>query len=209
MAKAQTIMFKNATLYGFVSLETADTKFDDKGVYHTKAYFRGEDAKAAKAVIDKAMKSNAKAKGAKKLANPPYTVEVVEDANALVVKFKMKAKIETRSGDVFEKKVSFFDSKGAAIEGKLGIAAGSKVNIAATLYGWNVASAGAGVSLQPANIQVIELVSYQKTSGSIFDTLEGGFEASEELVQDTLSDDGQAEPAEDTDEEDDDEEFDF
>ena len=142
-------------LTGFVAIEKPSTKFDDNGVYSCQVIFTGKDAKKMKTEIDELMAESLKnAKGVNKAANPPYTVE----GKTLVVKFKQKARIVTRAGDVYEKEIKLFDAKNNKIEDYLGIAADSVVKVAYKPYTWGVAALGAGVTLQLDMVQVIDLV---------------------------------------------------
>jgi len=215
-AKIQTMMIKNAELAGYVHLEKADTKFVPEGVYHFTALLRGEDAKVAKATIDKAMKENLKKQEGSRLATPPYKVN--KDAKTLEIKCKLKAKITLRDGTTIDRKVELYDAKTDPIIKKIGIAAGSIVNCAAQIYCWSTASAGCGVTIQPTAVQVVELVSYfvdKEDAGSIFDTVDGGFDVAdapeasgdEDDPNDLCAADGQPEPVEDDDDDDDDIDF--
>lgn len=210
-AKPTTIMIKKAELTGFVHLESADFKFDSLGCYKCSLKLTGAEAKKAKSAIDDAMKKNMVEHEAARMAKPPY--EVLKEEKALVIRCKMKAKIKLKSGEMIEKKVNLYDAKAQRIEVPIGLAAGSIVNANCTLYKWNVASTGAGVTVQPTDLQILELVSYftneDEAGGSIFD-IEEGFEADDAPApsgdlagpNEKLAADGQPEPDDDDDEDD-------
>lgn len=171
MAKALTVT-PTGKLTGFVAIEKPSTKFDDAGIYSCQVAFTGKDAKQMKTIIDGLMSDSAaagKKKGVKKAANAPYTI----DNKVLTVKFKQKAQIKSRAGDTFEMKVKVYEADGKEASEDLGLGEGSKVKVAFSSYGWAVAALGAGVTLQPSCVQVIELVKYAAKGGSPFDAVDG------------------------------------
>jgi len=162
----------NGTLTGFVAIEKPSTKFDDNGVFSCQVAFTGEDAKKMKKEIDNAMAESLKnAKGVKRAANPPYTIE----GKTLVVKFKQKARIVTRKGDVWEKDVKLFDAANKPITEYIAVGEGSVVKVAYDSYAWGVAALGAGITLQLQMVQVIDLVKRSSGDGGV----DNPFEATE------------------------------
>ena len=159
------------TLKGYVALESPSTKFDEAGVYSCQVVFKGNDAQSMKKVIDGLMADSlSSAKRSKRGANPPYTIEGKE----LVVKFKRKARIKARSGEVYEHKVKLFDANAKLIEEELLMGEGTKVIINYSSYCWDVASTGAGCTLQPDMVQVLDLVKRSGGGGgNPFDEMEG------------------------------------
>jgi hypothetical protein len=147
-------------LVGFVAIQTPSTKFDSDGVYSCDVAFEGDAAKQMKKTIDSLMKESLAETKGKRSANPPYRIE----GKKLVVKFKQKARIKTRRGDVWEKEVAVYDSKAKRVEEDLQIGEGTEVIINYGTYFWNVSSQGAGVTLQLEAVQIIDLV--KRTAGS-------------------------------------------
>jgi hypothetical protein len=146
------------TLTGFVAIEKPSTKFDDNGVYSCQVSFTGKDAKEMKETIDAYMEeSKTNSKKVSRMANPPYTIE----GKTLVVKFKQKARILSRSGDFYEKEVKLFDAKNNPVEEQLFLGEGSAVRVAYKPYLWGVAALGCGCTLQLEMVQVIDLVKRQ------------------------------------------------
>lgn len=161
----------NGKLTGFVAIEKPSTKFDDNGVYSCQVAFTGDAAKKMKKVIDELMAESAsKNKKVKKAAQPPYTIE----DKMLVVKFKQKARIVTRGGDVWEKEVKIFDAKNKKVEEPLFMGEGSTVRVAYKPYLWQVAALGCGCTLQLEMVQVIDLVKREAGgTDNPFDAVEG------------------------------------
>lgn len=157
-------------LTGFTAIERPSTKFDDNGVYSCQVAFKGEGAKAMKKLIDgymeKSLDSN---KSVKKAANPPYSVENKE----LIVKFKQKARIVSRSGEVYEKDVKIFDAANEKVNEPLFMGEDSQVRVAFNPYMWQVPALGCGVTLQLEMVQVIELVKREGGGGNPFEEMEG------------------------------------
>ena len=162
----------NGKLTGFVAIEKPSTKFDDNGVYSCQVAFTGADAKEMVKLIDGLMEdANKNGKVAKRKAQPPYTIE----DKTLVVKFKNKARITSRSGEVFEKTIKIFDAQNKAVTEPLFMGEGSVVRIAFKPYCWSVAALGNGCTLQLEMVQVIDLVKREQGSseGNPFEATEG------------------------------------
>ena len=159
------------TLKGFVAIETPSTKFDDAGIYSCQVAFTGESAKAMKKTVDEIMAGAlSSAKRSKRGANPPYTIEGKE----LVVKFKQKARIKSKAGEVFEKTVKIFDAKAKPVTEQLMIGEGTTVIVNYSPYTWDVAALGAGCTLQLEMVQILDLVKRSGGGGgNPFDEMEG------------------------------------
>ena len=156
-------------LTGFVAIERPSTKFDEAGVYSCQVAFAGDSAKKIKSDIDELMaQSLANGKTVTKPFEPPYTIEGKE----LIVKFKQKAKIVSKTGESFTSKVRIFDSKNQEMS-DVGMGAGSTVIIAYKPYLWAVKALGCGVTLQLRMVQVLDLVKIEGFGASPFDSTEG------------------------------------
>lgn len=162
----------NGKLTGFVAIEKPSTKFDDNGVYSCQVGFTGPAAKEMVKIIDEIMAANMKKNDKiKRMAAPPYTIE----DKTLVVKFKNKAKITSRSGEVFEKSVKIYDAQSKLVDVPLFIGEGSTVKVAFKPYCWSVAALGNGCTLQLEMVQIIDLVRREQGSSedNPFEAVEG------------------------------------
>lgn len=148
---------------GFVAIEKPSTKFNEDGTYSCKLVFSGKSAKIMKDKIDgymAAAKAETRAKGN---AAAPYKIV----GKTLVVNFKNKAVIKKRTGETINVMIRLFDAKNKEVSEPMGIGVGSKVKIAYTVYSWsNPSQGGAGITLQPAMVQVIDLVKASFGGGS-------------------------------------------
>jgi hypothetical protein len=111
---------KGEALYPY--LLKPQTKFDENGTYSVKLRVPVEDAKEytdkLDALLDSVYEETCATykKDAKKITKQlPYELEVDDDGNEtgnVIIKFKKKAKIITKTGEVFINKVFIFDAKG-------------------------------------------------------------------------------------------------
>jgi len=160
------------TLTGFVAVEKPSTKFNEDGVYSCQVAFTGPAAQEMKSRIDAYMKTSLLTSKGKKAANAPYTIE----DKTLIVKFKNKAMIKRRTGEVINLTIRLYDAKNKEINEQINLGEGSIVKVAYQPYLWNVTSLGAGCSLQLSMVQVIKLEAHASTGGSPFGE-ESGFTA--------------------------------
>jgi len=159
-------------LTGFVAIEKPSTKFDDNGIYSCQVGFTGASAKEMVKLIDEIMTENMKKNTKiKRMAAPPYTIE----DDTLIVKFKNKAQITSRAGEVFEKCIKIFDAHNKPVTGPLFMGEGSEVRVAFKPYCWSVAALGNGCTLQLEMVQVVDLVKREPGSsdGNPFEAVEG------------------------------------
>ena len=160
------------TIKGFAAIQKPSEKYN---TYSCKMAFTGADAKTMKDLIDGYMKESMVKSGAKTTAKPPYNIIDKQ----LIVSFKNKAEVTSRTGKKFDIQVKVFDAKGQPIEELLGIGEGTVGRISFNPYMWSVpAIGGAGVTMQLEMFQVINLVKYSNNnsvSSNPFDAVEGGF----------------------------------
>ena len=181
MEKQISFITPVGTLTGFIAMETPSVKFDPAGVYSTGIIFEGKDADFMQERIDRLMELSLKRANATKQANAPYKLE----DGILTVSCKQKATITARSGETFEKKPKLYDADNKPVDEVLGIGAGTLARLKLTAYMWNVASAGAGVTLQPQFMQIAKLVKYQSESSDPFgEAIDGDFKAHNDNVFD-------------------------
>lgn len=157
-------------------LNEPDRKFQPEGVYEVKLRLPENEAEA---LIEKIMDVHASAyreacsaQGKKALKKAPVPWGPAEQWNSdtetkeelpgfIDFKFKMKAKVTSRSGKSWEQRPALFDAQLNPIpEDSDPIGGGSVIRISAEVYPWHAASMGFGISLRPKAVQVIELKTY-------------------------------------------------
>lgn len=166
-------------------LSKPDTKFNSDGEYKVTLVVPEAKAQEMITLIDEEMqksfqKAKEENKGKKiKQASPPYTAVVDDDGNEtgeVSLTFKMKAKIKTKSGTIFEQKPLVVDSKKTPLKG-VNIGGGSTVKVAAELAPYYTPLLGSGVSLRLKAVQVLDLVEFNGSGGADAFDVEDGFEA--------------------------------
>jgi hypothetical protein len=132
--------------------------------------FSGNNGAEIKGQIDEWMRESKFENKAKRLANPPYTVEGTD----VTVRFKSNACFTSRaSGEKVAVTIKMHDAKGAVVATPPNIGEGTVCKLAYSPYKWHTAALGAGVTLQISAIQIIELVEF--ASSSTFTKEEGTF----------------------------------
>ena len=144
----------------FPSLNRPDTKFDDVGVFKVNLEMSTEDAepflKQIEALFSEfvADKKRELKKDKLKLHAAPW-----EDNDGLTqLKLKVKAMGKSKEGETFSRQPKLFGADGQPLEANVG--GGSKIKVAVVPYCWYTASLGAGITLQPKAVQVLELVTW-------------------------------------------------
>ncbi len=163
----------------------ADTKFVAGGEYSTKLLIREDEAESLMEMLDKeadlaykqAIKKNPKLK-AKINLRTPYEHELDDDGEEtgnVEFKFKLKAYVETRSGDSFTQKPTVVDAKAKPITKAIEIGNGSIIKVGFEIVPYFMASTKvASVSLRLKSAQLIDLVeSTGGGSNNPFGTEEG------------------------------------
>ena len=151
-------------------LTKPDTKFNPDGDYKVNLEIDSKDAQEIMSFLDeqlalsveKAKKENAGKKI--KEGDAPYTVN--EDTGKVTLKFKLKAKVTTKSGDQFDQKVAIFDAKGKPIVDVPNIGGGSKMKVSYEVIPFYTALVGAGLSLRVRAVQIIELHEFSGGAGA-------------------------------------------
>lgn len=158
----------------FPWLNKPDTKFSEIGDYKVDLVIPKADAEPLIKKVTSIRDQFAKAEGAKKKANLPFQKELDDqgkETGNYIVKFKVKARV----GD-WDRKPKLYDTNGQRIP-TANIGSGSTLKVGFDVYTWNVASLGAGVTLQPIGVQIVDLVEFDD-EGFKFDKEEGSFEGS-------------------------------
>ena len=152
--------------------------YEGKETYNVKLRYPmdGAGVTELKALIDEQFDENfreqceiAKSAGKKrpkKCVHIPYRLvedDTGEPTGDIEFSFKLPASIKERPTQV-----KLFDAKGQLMEDCPAIWGGSKLKVNFYFYGWNVGSAGAGITLRLRGVQVIDLV----TGGGGYDDAE-------------------------------------
>jgi len=145
----------------FPSLNRPDTKFSEVGVYKVNLEMSSADAepfiKQIEALFAEflADKKRELKKDKLKLHPAPW-----EDNDGLVqLKLKVPAMGKNKeTGEEYSRKPTLFDATGK--EEDVNIGGGSRLKIAVVPYCWYTASLGAGITLQPKAVQVLDLVTW-------------------------------------------------
>jgi len=172
----------------FAWLNKPDTKFDDNGHYKVNLILDGNSAKPLiKSINDENKKAvemaKEKSKGKNiKTANTPFEEEYADGkpTGNIIFKFKAKAKIIMKNGDVIDNKVPIFDSKGTPMTNQ--VWSGSEMKVSADMIPYYTAMAGAGVSLRLKAVQMTKLVegSGANSSAHGFSEVKDGYVAPED-----------------------------
>jgi hypothetical protein len=96
-----------------------------------------------------------------------------ENDGVTKLKLRVKAMGQTKEGELFSRQPKMFDVSGKAVTENIG--GGSKLKAAVVPYFWYTASLGAGITLQPKAIQILDLQTW--SSGGSAEAY--GFEVTE------------------------------
>lgn len=150
----------NAGIARYPALNRPDTKFDEIGVYKVNLEMSSDDAAEFIATID-GMFSEFLADKKRELKKDKLKLHAVpweENDGTTQLKLKVKAMGKTKAGEEYSRAPKIFGADGQPLEANIG--GGSKLKIAVVPYFWYTASLGAGVTLQPKAIQVLDLVTW-------------------------------------------------
>jgi hypothetical protein len=144
----------------YPSLNRADTKFDEIGVYKVNLEMSSEDAepfiKQVEALFAEFL--NDKKRELKKDKLKLHAAPWEENDGMTQLKLKVKAMGKNKEGETFSRQPKLFGADGQPLEANIG--GGSKIKVAVVPYTWYTASLGAGITLQPKAVQVLELVTW-------------------------------------------------
>jgi hypothetical protein len=155
----------------FPSLNRADTKFDEIGVYKVNLEMSAEDAEPFIKQIEAIFAEYLPAKLAeinnklvmdglpKKTKLKQHAAPWEENDGLVQLKLKVPAMGKNKeTGEEYSRKPTLFDAAGK--EEDVNIGGGSKLKVAVVPYCWYTASLGAGITLQPKAVQVLDLVTW-------------------------------------------------
>jgi len=144
----------------YPSLNKPDTKFDEVGVYKVNLEMSAEDAEPFLSQVESllaefvAQKKAELKKDKLKMHQAPWE----ENDGQVQLKLKVKALGKDKAGETYSRAPKLFNASGEVITDNIG--GGSKLKVAVVPYCWYTASLGAGVTLQPKAVQVLELVTW-------------------------------------------------
>jgi hypothetical protein len=144
----------------YPSLNKPDTKFDEVGVYKVNLEMSAEDAEPFLSQVEAllaefvAQKKAELKKDKLKMHQAPWE----ENDGQVQLKLKVKALGKDKAGETYSRQPKLFNASGEVITDNIG--GGSKLKVAVVPYCWYTASLGAGVTLQPKAVQVLELVTW-------------------------------------------------
>jgi hypothetical protein len=161
-----------------------DTKFDPNGTYSIQVTIPEEEAagiceyldKVVQDRFDEEVKAKPKMKNSlsTKAAYEPHYDKDGNETGLVEFRFKLKAKVQTRDGSLYDQKPIVVDAKRNPMDSNNLIGNGSIVKVAFEPIPYVMASTKqVGVSLRLKGVQVIELVEYGNGGASMFDEEEG------------------------------------
>jgi hypothetical protein len=155
----KTIKLKTHTtsegIANYPYLFSPDTKFDHNGLYRTKLTLPKIQAKPIVDLVEETI-TEASSKNKGKLSpHKPY--KSLKDGSVEFT-FKLKAKVNTKSGTDFEQRPKVFDAKGIPITQTLSVYSGTKMKVAFQCVPYFTNMLGAGCTLRLKAVQIIELV---------------------------------------------------
>lgn len=179
----------------FPYLIKPDTEFDSDGIYHTILEIdpdseiktnKGESVGTLEEFLtearDEAIADFKKESGKKRVKTPDAPFGIYEETGKFQVKFKQKARIKV-DDEMVDVKLAIYDAKGKPFKGK-NLGGGSKIKIAFEVAPYGNNAIGAGITLRPKAIQIIELVKGGATASTFGFGEEEGFSADEEDEED-------------------------
>jgi hypothetical protein len=141
-------------------LNRPDTKFDDIGVYSVNLEMSEDDAAPFIEAVDGVFTEflNEKKRELKKDKLKLHAFPWETNDGLVQLKLKVKAMGKDRAGETYSRAPKLFNAAGEIITDNIG--GGSKLKVAVVPYCWYTASLGAGITLQPKAVQVLELVTW-------------------------------------------------
>lgn len=176
-------------------LNKPDTKFNPDGEYKCKLEI-SDPADVATLVafldeqIEKSVELAKKENPGKKIKTGDAPYEVNEETGKGTFNFKLKAKVKTKTGEIFEQRPAIFDAKGTALK-NVNIGGGSQVKVAYEVVPFYTSLVGASISLRMKAVQVLDLVEF--SGGASADSYGFGEEEGYEAENNSAEDNGNSE----------------
>jgi len=161
-----------------------DTRFVPEGEYSVQVVVPETEAQdvceqldaMVKAKLEETVKEQPKLKTvlSTRQSYEDDTDEAGNPTGNLVFKTKMKARIKSRNGQVYEQKPAVVDAKRTPMDGNQLVGNGSIIKVAVEPVPYMMQSTKqVGVSLRLKAVQILELVEYGNNTNSIFDEEDG------------------------------------
>jgi len=151
-------------LASYPFLNNPSTKFKPEGEYSVKLILNAEEGAKfvdqVKAVLRDGYKEQCALLKKDKLKMADFPWKETEDGK-IEVKFGQAASYKSKAGEIFERKIALFDTKGNPVTDTIG--SSSALRCAADVYPWYSPALGMGVSLKLKAVQVVELVAPSRT----------------------------------------------
>ena len=163
-------------------LTRPDTKFDADGVYKCDVKMSREEAEPLiqqlEEIRDKFWDETLDPKARRQFSKEPVYIDDLDDdgneTGLVIFRTKMKAKVTSKAGKVYESSPRLFDSANQRIEPE-SVYGGSRVRVAGEVKPYKMDSTKkVGVSLRLKDVQIVELVE-GSGGASPFDSVEGGY----------------------------------
>lgn len=151
-------------------LNSPDTKFSEEGQYKVDLEMSAEDAEPFLKQIEAMFTEFLSAKLAeinnklvmeglpKKAKLKQHAAPWTENDGMVQLKLKVKATGKGKDGETYTRQPKLFDASGQITNENIG--GGSKLKVAVVPYFWYTASLGAGITLQPKAVQILDLVTW-------------------------------------------------
>ena len=150
-----------------------DTEYKPEGTYHvalrlktsektTQEFVEMLRQRHAKAV-ENAKSALGKKFNAKKMNAPPFSEELDKDEKPTgytLVRFKSTASGVNAEGEAWERKPKLFDAKNNPLPDTVRIGGGSEIKVSFSIFEWDPAKNGAGISLRLLGVKVLKLVEW-------------------------------------------------
>lgn len=218
MAKRKPLYVTEVGTAVFPHLVKPDTEFDSDGVYKTvleidpdselktnKGESVGTIEEFLQEELEKAIEAAKKESGKKRIKTPEPPFGIYEETGKFQVKFKQKAKIKV-DGEMVDIKLGLFDAKGKPFKGDR-LFGGSKIKVAFEVAPYFNAAVGAGITLRPKAIQIIELVKGGASASTFGFGEEEGYSADEDEDEDDTLFDSQEDSTSENEDDGEDEDF--
>lgn len=151
----------------FPRLKTPDTKFDELGSYNVTLAVEKDKAQPLIKQLQEIHKENfgkAAPVSGNSMFQPEVDKETGEETGRILFKFRAankEIKKGKRAGEIWDRQPTLRDAKGHRIEEYPDIGGGSVLKVYFEVYVRGPETPKPGISLQPLQVQLIELVEYK------------------------------------------------
>lgn len=168
-------------------LQTADTRFNDNGLFHVRLHVSESDYTQFKESIDALYDQEYKKActiAGKELEKADSTPLKVNDEGKFEIYAKQESQKMTKTKGLLKFRVASYNAQGTKIK-MPPVGGGSTLKLAVEPYFWVQAKSGFGMTLRLRSVQILDLVELG-SADNIFGAVDGGFSGGESF---DLSDD--------------------